>query len=237
MSGFFVGHFSNARYDPNAYIDEVYESTSPYEYTMNTDRIHNCNGCLTVFGPRSSYLGAGVSGPLLDPIAAAQQYVDIDSVMSNRNVPISKSKRGKVNPVPITKIKTQHLPVCNDYLDAQHTKMSDPPMFYRGAPINRFYDLNKDPQANIFYSFSEDTNLSMKDSYNPILPIPLDNDTTVPDMMANPVPRDGSWNPKAIEIPYNANCGNRGVNQMTQNRRNNMLNRRRAVGQGLPRNA
>ena len=55
-----AGHFSNTMYDKCAYPEDLYESTAPYTYIMNTDRIHNCNGCLPTFGPRGSFLGAGV---------------------------------------------------------------------------------------------------------------------------------------------------------------------------------
>lgn len=234
MSGFFTGHFARPKYDTCAYPEDLYQSTSPYEYTMNTDRIHNCNGALTVFGPRSSLYGAGVSTPRGDQIAAAQQYVDIDSVLSNRNVPLGKCKRSKLNPIDVTKIKTQNLPVSDDYLDAQHTKMTDPAMYYRGVSVNRFYEVLKDPQANIFYDWAIDSNLEMRDNYIFDAFIPLENDTTVPDSFFNPAPRDDSWDPKSIPITYNGNCGNRGVDPRTQNRRNNELNKRRAVGRGLP---
>jgi hypothetical protein len=240
---FFVGQFSNPKYDSCAYPEDLYESTAPYEYTMNPDRIHNCNGCLTTFGPRSSRNGAGVSAPDGDVIAAAQQYVDIDSVLSNRNVPLSKCKRGKVNPVNVTRIKTNNLPVCNDYLDAQHTKMTDPAMFYRGAPINRFFDLNKDPQANIFYDWAVNTTLEAKDNFVPDLPVPMTGHDTVPDspMGVTRPHRDSSWVPCSIALDVNGNCAG-GCSQrcerktrMSRNRKNNILNKKKAIGRGLPR--
>lgn len=245
MSGFYTGHFSRPRYDDCYYPESLYEATAPYEYVMNPDRIHNCNSCLTTFGPRSSHNGAGVSTPRGDVIAAAQQYVDIDSVLSNRNVPLSKCKRGKVNPVDVTRIKTQDLPVCNDYLDAQHTKMSDPPMFYRGAPINRFFDLNKDPQANIFYDWAVNTTLEAKDNFVPDLPIPMTDDDTVPEppMGVDIPPRDNSWVPCSIALDVNGNCAGdcsqrcERKMRMTRNRKNNLLNERKAKGRGFPERA
>lgn len=198
-----VGHFSNQMYDKCAYPDDLYESTAPYSYIMNTDRIHNCNGCLTTFGPRGSYLGAGVSSPTGDVIAAAQQNVDIDSVMSNRNVPLSKCKKGKVNPIDVTKIKTNHIPMCNDYLDGQHTKMTDPAMFYRDLAVNRFYDPIKDPQANIYYSWTVNTQLEARDNFVPELPdLSLTSYDTVPDLPkgSKATARDSSWDPRSVHI-------------------------------------
>jgi len=229
----FAGHFSNPKYDKCAYPEDLYESTAPYAYIMNSDRIHNCNGCLTTFGPRGSFLGAGVSSPTGDVIAAAQQNVDIDSIMSNRNVPLSKCKKGKVNPINVTRIKTKNLPVCNDYLDAQQTRMTDPAMFYRGVAINRFYDLNKDPQANIFYDWSVNTSLEAKDNFIPDLPVPMTDVDMVPDGR-----RDDSWVPCSIAINANANCGTNCRNRcerkmrMSRNEKNNILNERKYQGTG-----
>lgn len=197
-----AGYFSNPKYDKCAYPEDLYDSTAPYSYIMNTDRIYNCNGCLTTFGARGSYLGVGASTPAGDVAAGAQQNIDIDSVMTNRNVPLSKCRRGKVNPVDITKIKTKNMPVCNDYLDEQHTRMTDPAMFYRGTPINRFYDLNKDPQANIFYDWAINTSLDASDNFIPELPVPLTDVDMVPRGR-----RDSNWRPQSIAIDANANCG------------------------------
>jgi hypothetical protein len=201
-----AGHFSNSKYDKCAYPEDLYESTAPYAYVMNTDRIHNCNGGLSTFGPRGGYLGAGVSSLTGDVIAAAQQNIDIDSVMSNRNMPLSKCRRGKVNPVNVTRIKTKNVPVHNDYLDAQHTKMTDSAMFYRGVAINRFYDLPKDPQANIFFDWAVNTKLEAKDNFVPELPNPLTGVNMVPNKRDGELP-DDTWNPCFIPIKGNGNCG------------------------------
>jgi hypothetical protein len=234
----FVGHFSNPKYDTCAYPEDLYESTAPYAYVMNTDRIYNCNGCLTTFGPRGGYLGAGVSSASGNVIAAAQQNIDIDSIMSNRNVPISRCKRAQVNPVDVNRIKTVNMPVCNDYLDGQHTRLSDPAMFYRGAPINRFFDLNKDPQANIFYDWAVNTSLEAKDNFIPELPEPFMGEDTVPDVPPGVRRKDPAWIPCSIHINANGNCGTNCVNRcrrkerMTRNRKNNILNEKRYKGLG-----
>jgi hypothetical protein len=219
----FIGHSSRTEYDRCTYPDRLTESTGTYSYVMNTDRIHNCNGCLTTFGPRGGVNGAGVSTPVGNRIAAAQQLVDIDSIHSNRNVPISKCKRGKVNPVNLRKIKTYDLPECNDYLDGQHTKLTDPAMFYRGAPINRFVDLPRDPQANIYYDWAVNTTLEARDNFVPDLPIPVESDV---------VPRSGNYigdmttTPQSINL--NTRCRNN-VNSRGRRRMNPSLMKRRAM--------
>jgi len=235
-----AGHFSNTKYDTCAYPEYVFESTAPYAYVMNTDRIHNCNGALTVFGPRSSYMGAGVSSPSGDVVAASQQNVDIDSVMSNRNVPLSKCKRGKVNPVDVTRIKTKNIPVVNDYLDAQHSKMSDPAMFYRGVAVNRFYDLIKDPQANIFYDWAINTSLEAKDNFIPDLPEPLTEVNMLPDLPKGSKAKraDPAWIPHSVALE-NGSCGTSCMQRMvrkenmSRNYKNNTLNEKKYKGQGI----
>jgi hypothetical protein len=236
-----AGHFSNPRYDKCAYPEDLYESTAPYTYVMNTDRIHNCNGCLTTFGPRGSYMGAGVSTPTGDVIAVAQRNIDIDSVMSNRNVPLSKCKRGKVNPVDVTKVKTKNMPVCNDYLDGQHSRMTDPAMFYRGSAINRFYDLNKDPQANIFYDWAINTSLEAADNFIPELPVPMTEVNMVPNKRDQETP-DDRWVPCSIALDGNGNCGTNCKQRcsrkmrISRNGKNNTLNEKKYQGKGVPRN-
>ena len=236
----FTGHFSRTIYDKCAYPEELYESTAPYEYIVNPDRIHNCNGCLTTFGPRGGLNGAGVSTPTGDVIAAAQKNVDIDSIMSNRNVPLSRCKRGKVNPIDVTRIKTRDIPECNVYLDAQHTKMTDPAMFYRGVAINRFFDLNKDPQANIFYDWATNTKLEAKDNFIPDLPVPLTDVDLVPGVPygMEEIRKDPSWSPCSIALDVNGNCGENCANRcerklrMSRNKKNNLLNDYKYRGKG-----
>lgn len=162
-----VGYFSRTPYDKSVYSEDVYQSTSPYEYVMNTDRIHNNKGCLNQYGPISGLMGAGVSSPTGDVIAASQANVDIDSVMSNRNVPLSRARIAKVNPVDVKKIKTVQVPICNPGVNSFHSRINDPPMFYRGAPINRFIDPLFDPQANIYYDEAINTRLEAKDNFIP----------------------------------------------------------------------
>lgn len=166
------GHYSRPKYDNCAYPDSLSQSTGPYAYIMNTDARHNCNGCLSTFGPVSGFMGAGVSSQTGDVVAAAQENIDVDTIMSNRNVPISKCKRGKVNPISLDEIKTVNTQVCDDLLNIQHSRLTDPAMFYRDSAINRFYDLPKDPQANIFYDFPVSSKQQAKDNFVPEISLP-----------------------------------------------------------------
>lgn len=227
-----IGHFSRLGYDDCAYPEDVFESTAPFEYVTSPDRIHNCDGCLNLFGPIAGRNGPSASTPIGNAPYAAQRLVDIDSIMTNRNVPLSKCKRGKVNPVNVTKLKTKDLPTCRDYLDSQHSKMTDPAMFYRGKAISRFFDPIKDPQANIFYDWSTNSTLEAKDNYIPRLPVPMTEFNPVPGE-----PGNDEWVPCSIALDVNANCGDNGGRcgrkmRKSRNRKNNELNSRRVNGNG-----
>ena len=175
-----IGHQSKLIYDKCAYDDKLSESVAPLLYQLNPNRINNCTGCLSVFGPRSSYMGYGVSTPIGDITAPSQALVDVESILSNRNVIASKCKDGKVNDIDITKFRLQHARICNDYLDPICTHLTNPPANYRGRNINRFFNTIKPAQDNIFWNFAVNTKLEAKDNYRERIPRLLRYDPTLP---------------------------------------------------------
>jgi hypothetical protein len=180
--GIFYGHSSRSKYDKCAYDDYLSESVGSLIYRINPNQINNCNACLSVFGPRTSAspYSYGVSSTTGHVSAQSQQLVDVESILSNRNVIASKCKDGKVNDIDVTKFHLQHARVCNDYLDPVATHLTNPPQNYRGMSINRFYDLNKNPQANIFWDFGVNTKLEAKDNYKERVPRLVKYDPTLP---------------------------------------------------------
>lgn len=170
--GIFFGHSSRLGYDKCAYEDYLSESVAPSLYKLNPSQVNNCNSCLSVFGPRSGTGGNsyGVSTTVGHVTMPSQKLVDVESILSNRNVLNSKCKDGQVNDIDVTKFKLQHARICNDFLDPVATHLTNPPQNYRGMSINRFYDLPKDPQANIFYNFAVNSKLEAKDNYRERVP-------------------------------------------------------------------
>jgi hypothetical protein len=164
-----IGHSSKLQYDPQAYSDKLAESVGPLQYRIEPNSVYNCQGCLSTFGPRSSYNGYGVSTTVGHKIAPRQEMVDVESVLSNRNVKASRTRAGEINHVDVLRFKLQHPTICNSYLDPESSRLEYPAATYRDMGINRFYDLNKDPQANIFYDFATNTSLEEKDNYRPAL--------------------------------------------------------------------
>jgi hypothetical protein len=165
------GYSSRASYDRCAYPDKLNESVGSGHYRLSVDQIHNCGQCNNVAGagPRGRNQ---VSTAVGHPPAASQALVDVESVLSNRNVKISKCKTGKINPIGITDFKLEHLPVCNQTLAPLSSRLSYPAANYRDTPINRFMNLPKNPQVNIFYDWSVNTSLEMKDNFVMDVPRP-----------------------------------------------------------------
>lgn len=164
-----IGHFSRLPYDNCAYPDRLKESTDPLNYVLSVDQIYNCDRCLSTFGPRSGYLGHGVSTIGDIRYAEAQDMVDLESVLSNRNVKYSDCKNGKVNPINPLKFKTHNSKICSSKLDPEYSRLT-----YAGTnrdvATNRFYNTIHNAQDTIFWDFAINSSLEEKDNFNPTIP-------------------------------------------------------------------
>lgn len=178
--GINFGHSSRLGYDNRAYNDKVRESTSPLQYIMDVNRIQNCNQCLSTYGPRSGYMGYGVSTSAGNTATPIQDLINIDSILSNRNVKLSKTSDGKVNPINVTDYTLNHARICDNTLNPIASHLTNPPQDYREMSINRFYDLPNNPQANIFYDQAINTTLEAKDNYRMQRPRLSNYDPTLP---------------------------------------------------------
>jgi hypothetical protein len=174
-----IGHSSRLGYDKCAYDDKLKESVAPLNYRLNHEQYYNCDQCLSTLGPRSSYNGNGVSTSVGHPVATQQALVDVESILTNRNIETSKCRKDQVNKVDVTKFQLQHMRICNDFLNPSASKLSYPAANYRDMAINRFYDLKHNAQANIFWDFSINTTLEAKDNFASDLPRPS-HDNTLP---------------------------------------------------------
>lgn len=168
------GHSSRLGYDEDAYSDRSDESAAVLRHVLSPDQMYNCSGCLSVDGPRSGPMGRSVrmykkgrNGP-----ATSQELVDVETVLSNRNVRISKAKRSGVNPINPEDYESVDASYCDRYLDTDYSRIMNPPSSYRNMSINRFYPLIRNPQDNIFWDFASNTTLEAKDNFRPTAPVP-----------------------------------------------------------------
>jgi hypothetical protein len=178
-----IGHFSRTSYDSKSIRDDIQESTDPFNYIINSNYSGNCNACVSNFGPRPSNgsRSYGVSTVAqANNYAPAQALTDVESILQNRNVLASGSKDGSVNNIDVSKFTLNHPRTCSNFLDPMYTHLTDPVQNYKGVAINRFYDLPKDPQANIFYSWAVNTKLEAIDNYRERLPQLPTCDRTLP---------------------------------------------------------
>ena len=193
-----IGHSSRLTYDKCYIEDDIAQSVNPLLYKLDPNQINNCEACLSVFGPRGSHNGYGVSTTVGHRTSPAQDLVDVESILSNRNVVASKCKDGKVNDIDVTKFHLQHARVCNDFLDPIASHLTNPPQNYRELAINRFYDLPTHPQANIFWDFSVNTHLESIDNYREAAPRLIRYDPALP--------REFKGINKPCKYPVNSNC-------------------------------
>jgi hypothetical protein len=183
------GHSSRLPYDESAYQDKLKESVGPLLYKLNANSIHNCKACLSTVGPRSKYGASVPENTCINEIAPSQspEIVNIESILTNRNIVSSKNKKYGVNPLNVSKLNTRNVRLCENYLDPISSKLSYPAANYRELGINRFYDLNKNHQNIIYMEDAIDTHLEAIDNYIVDLPELWDQNAGMP--TAEPVPK------------------------------------------------
>lgn len=170
-----IGHSSKLRYDTCFYPDNLSESIGPGNYRLQQESTYNCDSCLVPFGVRADIRGNSVSTNVPVGPAMAQRLVDVESNLSNRNLPQSRCRNGRVNLTDVTTQKLNHREKCNNQLSPEYSHYTSSPKNFRDTQINRFYNLKKNPQEPIFYNFASNTTLEAKDNYMPHMPKFFDN--------------------------------------------------------------
>ena len=178
------GQFCRTSYDDedDIYSEKVRQTTDPLQYVMNTNKIYNNNSCTSTFGPRPGHMGYGASLVENSPPALSQagEITNVESILTNRNMKLSKSMKSGVNKIDVTKYNVTNPRICNDYLNPMSSRLSYPPSNYRDMGINRFYDLLHPPQDNIFVDFSVNTRLETTDNFFGNDSEMLNNDDSLP---------------------------------------------------------
>lgn len=185
-----IGHSSRLPYDNCAYPDKLSESTSPINYQLNKDYIHNCNRCLNSngAGPRATTMGFGDGTLFTVGQTPANDLVDVDSICKNLNVKSSRCKKGKYNSVNLATKKQQNYNICTNFTNPEFSRLSYPASNYRDVSVNRFYNLHQNPQEPIFWDTARNSRLESKDNWFPDLP-DLWEDYSVPKCYNGSVPK------------------------------------------------
>jgi hypothetical protein len=199
-SGFNFGVSSKLQYDPSFIQDDIEQSVAPIQSILDPNRVKNCSQCFNLNGPRPGHNAWGDNLPVARPsITPAQQLTDIDSIMKNLNVKASRDKRGMVNNIDVFKFKTYDTELCDRGLDPLSSIATYPKQLYREMSINRFYDLNINPQVNIFWNWAVNSQLEAKDNYDNPYPYFLEGDESLP----SPIPGKS----KPCKTVCESNCG------------------------------
>jgi hypothetical protein len=174
-----IGNFNRLSYDNCAFEDRTKKSTDALNYRLSIDQIYNGDRGFSTFGPRNSTFGCSTIGDA--GYAVSQNMVDVESVLSNRNVKASKCRSSDmVNPINPTTMKGTFAPIASNKLNPEYTRLSHSSKNYRGMGINRFYDTIHDPQANLYWNEARNTVLESKDNFVPQMPQPWSQTTGLP---------------------------------------------------------
>ncbi len=165
-----IGHSSKLPYDTCFYPERISEIVAPGDYKLQQYSTYNCDSCLVPFGVKADIRGNGVSTSKSIGPAMSQRLVDNESNLSNRGLPQSRCRNGRVNLTDPSKEKLNHRETCNSILSPEYSHYTLSPKNFRAAQINRFYNLKKNPQEPIFYDFAVNTTLEAKDNYKPHAP-------------------------------------------------------------------
>lgn len=180
------GYSSRLGYDDKYNEQEVVQSTSPMQYRLDTNQSYNNNQCFNSSGngARIDYRGNGISLPMKTCANSSQapEVVDIESILTNRNMKLSKLSKNGANKIDVTKVKLNNLPECNDYTNSSASRLTNPPQTYREIGINRFVNLVTNPQLPLFWDFAVSSRLEATDNYHGEIPESWVADASLPNI-------------------------------------------------------
>jgi hypothetical protein len=155
-----IGSSNRLSYDPDTYSDRVQESTAPLMYNMDINANVNCNVCI----PQKTTLKS--TGFLLNN--NFPNLIDTETVLTNRNMVASNSRMGEMNTYDMSKLKKDNPQnLCPDQYIPIQSRFEMPPVTSKDVLVDRFIDLPKNPQQNLFWNFAVNTQLEAKDNYIP----------------------------------------------------------------------
>lgn len=183
------GKFTRMQYDNDAYDERIGRSTRPMNYRLDPNAYVNCNNCYAPNGPRGN----------MDNSVTVGNQIDLDSILRGLDTINTKINSHQM-PVPLGQYKLDHLPICDNTLETDATRHSNPASNIRGlAPRDMRLDYPlHDPQCNIFENFQINTRLQAKDNHRAVWQVPMNQD--------NILPKEQKRKPRNCKITYN--CGN-----------------------------
>ena len=167
-------------------------------YKLDTNRNMNCGKCYSSNGPRNGTYG--VSHYALDHVAPSQQLVELESKLSMRNASWSKCQDGYVNSFDINSMTMPNASQCSSENDTLVSQLETPITGYRELAVNRFYNLQRNPQLNVGRTIGMNSQLNARDNYIPKMP------NVQTGTKFNPTPKDMDTCSYNVQTNFNAPC-------------------------------
>jgi hypothetical protein len=198
--------FARLPYDEDTYKQALYQSIGPGEYYAATP-LNSCGQCF-VPSPSVRIDRSGAA------VCEAASLVDVDSELIGITRRKTKCPAGQYLPGDAKYVPCEPRKLAKDcnVLDAEDTRLSNPPCTLRGRGWNRWEWLCKNPQdtALMPFDYNVANRIVVKDNHRPCVPTPMDQSAAFPpETDADPsykVPADAPLFPQFPSIVWRA-CG------------------------------
>ena len=141
--------FNRISYDGCAYDLQLERSVGPGDYRLAPDSTDSCNECFAYYSPYNANNQASDSRTKKE--IGFGSITEIESELTNRKNPLTDcNKYGKND--GYKKFKTNNKKYCNNFLESQDTRFTNPLDNYRGMSITNFHFtpyLHVNPQCYI----------------------------------------------------------------------------------------
>ena len=146
---------SRQKYDQQAIVEATERSTGVGNYYLNPENGFNCNTCFPLYGPLGGTRGAATTpGHVIDVDSILRGYTKIHSKSNEQQIPDSLAGYELFMPAD-----------CSPFVETEYSRFTNPVQNYRGLTRDPFYELNQDPQCNIFWNFEQNTQLAARDNH------------------------------------------------------------------------
>ena len=176
-------HFGRLTYDECYINEETKQSIMPGEYKLYYGQNQHDNSCHSLNGPRNDRIGTSSE----NPENTLGDRAELESILSNRDMPASKCTDGRKLIDKRNKLARQITAAnnCDNFLNPDYSRLNNPLDNYRGlSTIDLQLDHPITPaQENVFYGhnlttlenqnmnsrFGNSTRLESKDDYRKAL--------------------------------------------------------------------
>ncbi len=170
-----AGQFTRSKYDEPYFLARINQSVAPMHNRLYVGQKRNCNKCLPLTG--SYYFGDRFD-------SKNPNQVNIETVLKRQNRPwgSARDRVHWINP----KMHNFDVPtVCSKFNDQMPTLLTHPKEHFKEIVLDRFYDLQRDQSAFIFWDTAQNSRLNAKDNYKVKYPILIDINSSLPPSQRN----------------------------------------------------